>query len=70
MLLLAQNKMKHGETGRSNKHKKMSSFRSKENIHKKEDGSYYVGSANKASSVTLTRQRKPEETYYNFANFK
>ena len=24
-----------------------------ENIHKKEDGSYYVVSANKASSVTL-----------------
>ena len=33
----------------------MSSFKSKENIHKKEDGSYYVVSANKAlaSSVTL-----------------
>ena len=30
----------------------MSSFKSKENIHKKEDGSYYVVSANKASSVT------------------
>ena len=26
---------------------------SNENIHEKEDGSYYVGSANKASSVTL-----------------
>ena len=32
---------------------KISSFRSNENIHKKEDGSYYVVSANKASSVTL-----------------
>ena len=32
---------------------KMSSFKSNENIHKKEDGSYYVVSANKASSVTL-----------------
>ena len=31
----------------------MSSFKSNENIHKKEDGSYYVVSANKASSVTL-----------------
>ena len=28
-------------------------FSSNENIHKKEDGSYYVVSANKASSVTL-----------------
>ena len=33
--------------------KKMSSFKSNENIHKKEDGSYYAVSANKASSVTL-----------------
>ena len=31
----------------------MSSFKSNENIHKKEDWSYYVVSANKASSVTL-----------------
>ena len=31
----------------------MSSFKSNENIHKKEDLSYYVVSANKASSVTL-----------------
>ena len=31
----------------------MCSFKSNENIHKKEDGSYYVVSANKASSVTL-----------------
>ena len=30
----------------------MRSFKSSENIHKKEDGSYYVVSANKASSVT------------------
>ena len=35
------------------KKKKMSSFKSNENIHKKEDGSYHVVSANKASSVTL-----------------
>ena len=46
----------------------MSSFKSNENIHMKDDGSYYVVSANKASSVT--RQRKPEETYSNFANSK
>ena len=31
----------------------MSSFKSNENIHKKEDGSHYVVSANKASSVTM-----------------
>ena len=31
----------------------MRSFESNENIHKKEGGSYYVVSANKASSVTL-----------------
>ena len=31
----------------------MSSFKSKENIHKKEDGTYNVVSANEASSVTL-----------------
>ena len=35
------------------KNHKMSSFKSNENIHKKGDGSYYVVSANKASSVTL-----------------
>ena len=31
----------------------MRSFKSNENIHKKEGGSYYVVSANKASSVAL-----------------
>ena len=31
----------------------MSSFKSYENIRMNEDGSYYVVSANKASSVTL-----------------
>ena len=31
----------------------MRSFKGNENIHKKEGGSYYVVSANKASSVTL-----------------
>ena len=36
-----------------NKIQKLSSFKSDENIHKREDGSYYVVSANKASSVTL-----------------
>ena len=32
---------------------KMSSFKSNENILKKEDGLYYIVSANKTSSVTL-----------------
>ena len=36
-----------------NKKSEMRSFKSNENIHKKEGGSYYVVSANKASSVTL-----------------
>ena len=31
----------------------MRSFKSNDNIHKKEGGSYYVVSANKSSSVTL-----------------
>ena len=31
----------------------MRSFKSNENIHKKEGGSYYVVSTNKALSVTL-----------------
>ena len=46
----------HGTTPvavKSNKKSEMRSFKSIENIHKKEDGSYYVVSANKASSVTL-----------------
>ena len=38
---------------KANKNKKMSSFKSNGNIHKKEHGSYYVVSANKALSVTL-----------------
>ena len=61
----------HGTTPaavKANKNHKMSSFKSNEIIHTKEDGSYYVVSANKSSS--MTRQRKPEETYCNFANFK
>ena len=35
------------------KKSEMRSFKSKENIHKKQGGSYYVVSANEASSVTL-----------------
>ena len=37
----------------SNIKSEMRSFKSNENIHKKEGGSYYIVSANKASSVTL-----------------
>ena len=47
----------HGTTPaavKANKIQKLSSFKSNENIHKREDGSYYVVSANKASSVTCT----------------
>ena len=36
-----------------NKNQEMRSFKSNENIQKKKGGSYYVVSANKASSVTL-----------------
>ena len=46
----------HGTTPaavKSNKISEMRSFKSNENIHKKEGGSYYVVSANKASSLTL-----------------
>ena len=46
----------HGTTPaavKSNIKSEMRSFKSNENIHKKEDGPYYVVSANKASSVAL-----------------
>ena len=46
----------HGTTPatvKSNIKSEMRSFNSNENIDKKEIGSYYVVSANKASSVTL-----------------
>ena len=46
----------HGTTPvavKSNIKLEMRYFKSNENIHKKEGGSYYVVSANKASSVTL-----------------
>ena len=40
-------------TAAANIKSEMRSFKSNENIHKKEGGSYYVVSANKDSSVTL-----------------
>ena len=46
----------HGTTPaaeKSNIKSEMRVFKSNENIHKKKGGSYYVVSANKASSVTL-----------------
>ena len=46
----------HGTTPaavKSNIKSEMRSFKSNGNIHKKEGGSHYVVSANKASSVTL-----------------
>ena len=36
----------------------MRSFKSNENIYKKEGGSYYVVSANKASSLLMLKQSK------------
>ena len=42
----------------------MRSFKSNENIHKKEDGSYYVVSANKASSVTLQSSGNESQKKY------
>ena len=45
--------------GELNIKSEMRSFKSNENIHKKEGGSYYVVSANKASSVTLCRLKNP-----------
>ena len=54
----------HGTTPaavKANEIQKLSSFKSNENIHKREDGSYYV-----ISDPVMTRQRKPGETYCNF----
>ena len=51
----------------SNKNQKW--FKSNENIHKKEGGSYYVVSANKASSVTLQSPGNESQRKYT-ANFK
>ena len=51
--LYGRHTAQHQLQWRQIKLKKLSSFKSNENIHKREDGSYYVVSANKASSVTL-----------------
>ena len=50
----------------------MRPFKSNENIHKKEGGSYYVVSANKASSVTLQSPGNESQRKHTtiFANFK
>ena len=54
----------HGTTPaavKANKIQKLSSFKSNENIHKREDGSYYVVSANKVykdNYVTVLGQMK------------
>ena len=50
----------------------MRPFKSNENVHKKEGGPYYAVSAKKSliSDPVITRQRKPEETYWKFATFK
>ena len=57
----------HGTTPaavKSNIKSEMRSFKSNENIHKKEGGSYYVVSANKASSVTQFQRNLFEVWFY------
>ena len=44
----------------------MRSFKSNENIHKKEGGSYYVVSANKASSVNLQTPGNESQSQVSF----
>ena len=48
----------------------MRSFKSNKNIHKKEGGSYYVVSANKASSVTLQSPGNESQTNFFKRNFR
>ena len=47
----------------------MRSFKSNGNIHKKEGGSYYVVSANKASSVTLQSPGNERQSRGNILQF-
>ena len=61
----------HGTTPaavKANKIKKLSSFKSNENIHKGEDGSYYVVSANKAYFDRLCLQNSLRESRANFGS--
>ena len=53
MVVLINKNIQKGISFLTNIKSEMRSFKSNENIHKKEGGSYYVVSANKASSVTL-----------------
>ena len=48
-----QSRLVYSAFEQTNINSEMRSFKSNENIHKKEGGSYYVVSANKASSVTV-----------------
>ena len=48
----------------------MRSFKSNGNIHKTEDGSYYVVSANKASSVTLQSPGNESQTILQVCEFQ
>ena len=53
------------------KKSEMRSFKSNENIHKKEGVSYYVVSANKASSVTLqSHGNESQRKHCNFCDFQ
>ena len=47
----------------------MRSFKSNENIHTKEGGSYYVVSANKASSVTLQSPGNKSQKFLFFLRY-
>ena len=51
--LTIQMELRHWSQDKWDIKSEMRSFKSNENIHKKEGGSYYVVSVNKASSVTL-----------------
>ena len=56
----------HGTTPaavKSNIKSEMRSFKSNENIHKKEGGSYYVVSANKFALVKILR-KLPSSSFY------
>ena len=49
----------------------MRSFKSNENIHKKEGGPHHAAPTKKATPATpQSPPPKPEETHYNPANFK
>ena len=62
--MVSSEKVHVGNVFSANKKSEMRSFKSNENIHKKEGGSYYVVSANKASSVTLQSSGNENQKKY------